>query len=284
MEGKSTADERGDADQKNRGTLGLSVFIRVIRGCFRFSYGQSKMVDIHCHILPAIDDGSESWEMTANMCRMAAADGITHIVATPHCDDQFEYDREHFTDMLATLSEVADGKLTFSIGCDFHLSPQNLEEALADPQRYAIGDTQYLLVEFDHHSIPANSGEQLMAIISRGMVPIVTHPERNAYLIKNPETLLRFIEAGCLVQVTASAFTGFWGPKSQKAAEKLLRQNAVHIVASDAHDLQLRPPVLSDARTRIATLAGADVAEALVNHNPAAVVAGQSVVLLSAER
>ena len=84
------------------------------------------MVDIHCHILPGIDDGSESWETTAAMCRMAARDGITHIVATPHCDGHYEYDRAHFTDMLATLSEVSEGRLTFSIGCDFHLSPHNV--------------------------------------------------------------------------------------------------------------------------------------------------------------
>lgn len=242
------------------------------------------MVDIHCHILPDIDDGSVSWEMTAAMCRMAARDGITHVVATPHCNGIYEYEREHFTDMLATLSEVANGKLTFSIGCDFHMSPHNVEEAMADPRRYAIGDTKYLLVEFDHHGIPANAGQQLMAVISRGMVPIVTHPERNAYLMKNLNTVQSFVEAGCLVQVTANAFTGFWGPKSRKAAEKMLQKNLVHIVASDAHDLELRPPVLSEARTRIATLAGADIADALFVHNPVAVVAGQSVPPLPAKR
>ena len=235
------------------------------------------MIDIHCHILPDVDDGSESWEMTAAMCRMAAGDGITHIVATPHCDGHYEYDRAHFTDMLATLSEIADGRLTFSIGCDFHLSPYNLQEAMDDPRPFAVGDTQYLMIEFDHHGIPANAGEQLMAIISRGMVPIITHPERNAYLMKNLNTVLRFVEQGCLVQVTANALTGFWGPKSKKAAERLLQKNAVHVVASDAHDLTLRPPILSEARTRIAGLVGADTAEALVTYNPAAVVTGRRV-------
>lgn len=242
------------------------------------------MVDIHCHILPDIDDGSESWEMTAAMCRMAARDGITHIVATPHCDGHYEYDRAHFTDMLATLSEVADGRLTFSIGCDFHLSPRNLQDAMADPRRFAVGDTQYLMIEFDHHGIPADAGEQLLAIISRGMVPIITHPERNAYLMKNLDRVLRFVADGCLVQVTANALTGFWGPKSKKAAERLLQKNAVHIVATDAHDLERRPPILSEARTRIAQLVGADAAEALVRHNPAAVVAGRSVPHLPARR
>src|SRR5271165_2180617 len=242
------------------------------------------MVDIHCHILPAIDDGSESWDMTAAMCHMAAMDGITHIVATPHCNGEFDYDREHFTDMLATLSEVADGRLTFSIGCDFHFSPNNVEDALTNPQRYAIGDSQYLLVEFEHHGIPANADNQLLAVISRGMVPIVTHPERNAYLMKHPQTVLRFVELGCLSQVTANAFTGFWGPKSRKTAEWLLHRHAVHVVASDAHDLELRPPVLSEARDRIAALAGEEIAEALVTHNPYAIVAGRSLPTLPARR
>ncbi|HEY4960909.1 MAG TPA: CpsB/CapC family capsule biosynthesis tyrosine phosphatase [Terriglobales bacterium] len=242
------------------------------------------MVDIHCHILPAIDDGPDSWEMTAKMCRLAALDGITHIVATPHCDAQFDYDREHFTDMLATLSEVANGRLTFSIGCDFHISPHNVADAMADPQRFAIGDSQYLLVEFDHHGIPSNASELLMALISRGMVPIITHPERNAFLIKHPETVLRFVESGCLVQVTANAFTGFWGPKSRKAAEWLLHRDAIHVVASDAHDLNLRPPVLSEAHDRVSALAGVEAADALVTHNPAAIVAGQHVPFSPARR
>jgi protein-tyrosine phosphatase len=235
------------------------------------------MVDIHCHILPGIDDGADTWETTTQMCRMAARDGITHIVATPHCDGHYEYDRAHFTDMLATLSEVAGGHITFSIGCDFHLSGRNVEAAMDDPRPFALGDTQYIMVEFDHHGIPANASDLLRAILSRGMVPIVTHPERNAYLMKNLDVVQQFIKMGCLSQVTANAFTGFWGPKSKKAAEKLLQKKAIHIVATDAHDLALRPPVLSEARRRIAELAGAGTADTLVDHNPSALVGGQSI-------
>jgi protein-tyrosine phosphatase len=242
------------------------------------------MVDIHCHILPGIDDGSDGWHTTTQMCRMAMRDGITHIVATPHCDGHYEYDRAHFTDMLATLSEVSEGRLTFSIGCDFHMSPGNIESAMNDPRPFAIGDTQYMMVEFDHHGIPQNARHLLLALLSRGMVPIITHPERNAYLMKDLDTVVKFIEMGCLSQVTANAFTGFWGPKSKKAAEKLLHQNAIHIVATDAHDLQLRPPILSEARRRIATLVGAEIAEALVTHNPGAVAAGQSLGPLPGKR
>jgi len=93
------------------------------------------------------------------------------------------------------------------------------------------------------------------------------------------DTVAEFIEMGCLSQVTANAFTGFWGPKSKKAAEKLLQKKAIHIVATDAHDLNLRPPILSEARARVEELAGAAVAEGLFVHNPGAVVSGQSVSL-----
>src|SRR5208337_279079 len=122
-------------------------------------------------------------------------------------------------------------------------------------------------------------GELLRTLLSRGMVPIITHPERNAYLMKNLDTVAEFIEMGCLSQVTANAFTGFWGPKSKKAAEKLLQKKAIHIVATDAHDLNLRPPILSEARARVEELAGTAVAEGLFVHNPGAVVSGQSVSL-----
>jgi len=235
------------------------------------------MVDIHCHILPGIDDGSATWETTAQMCRTAARDGITHIVATPHCNGNYEYDRAYFTNMLATLSEVAGERLTFTIGCDFHLSPRNLEAAMNDPQRFAVGETQYLMIEFDHQSIPTNASEMVMMLISRGMVPIITHPERNTYLMKNLGQVQEFIKMGCLSQVTANAFTGFWGSHSKKAVEKLLQKRAIHIVATDAHDLHVRPPVLSEARKRVESLAGGAVAEALFVHNPAAVVAGRRV-------
>lgn len=235
------------------------------------------MVDIHCHILPGIDDGPDTWETTEAMCRMAARDGITHIVATPHCDEHYIYDREHFTDMLGTLSEVGGEWLTFTIGCDFHLSPRNLEHAMNDPRRFAVGDTQYLMIEFDHHGFPANAGEQLLAILSRGMVPIITHPERNLFLMKNLHMVERFVEEGCLVQVTANALTGFWGPKPKEAVEKLVQKKMVHIVATDAHDLELRPPLLSEARKAVSSLAGPKVAEALFVNNPSAVVSGSSI-------
>jgi protein-tyrosine phosphatase len=234
------------------------------------------MVDIHCHILPGIDDGSKSWEMTAEMCRKAVADGVTHIVATPHANDRYEYNRARFTDMLGQLHDAADGQLSFSLGCDFHFSYENIQDALEHPRRYTIGDTQYLLIEFSDYGIPPTVQQQLLGLRSRGMVPIITHPERNQWLLKKPAMVLDLIEQGCLVQVTANAVTGAWGKRSQQMVTWLLEKNAIHVVASDAHDPVRRTPVMSEARNSISNAASPQIAQALVVDNPAAIVEGRN--------
>ena len=210
------------------------------------------------------------------MCRAAVADGVTHIVATPHANNRYEYNRERFTEMLGQLRDAADGKLSFSLGCDFHFSYDNIQDALQHPRRYTIGDTRYLLIEFSDYAIPSNVKEGILALQSRGMVPIITHPERNPLLLRKPEKVLSLIEQGCLVQVTANAVTGAWGSRSQKMAEWLLEQNAIHVIASDAHDPVRRTPVMSEARDTVARRAGEEVAHALVRDNPTAVVEGRA--------
>ena len=233
------------------------------------------MVDIHCHILPGVDDGSQSWEMTANMCRIAVQDGITHIVATPHSNGQYSYDRNQFLGMIEHLSDAADGKLTFSLGCDFHFSYDNIQNALTHPELYVIGNSRYLLIEFSDYGLPPSVKLDLSSLLREGLVPVITHPERNPILVRRPELVLAMVEQGCLVQVTANALTGFWGLRSKQMAEWLLMRNAVHVLASDAHDAELRRPVLSEARDQVAKLAGEEIADKLVTLNPAAIVAGK---------
>ncbi len=210
------------------------------------------------------------------MCRMAVEDGITHIVATPHSNDMYDYSRERYTEMLGELHDAGNGRLTFSLGCDFHFFSENIQDALDHPRRYTIGDSQYLLIEFSDYGIPPSVTQDVLAIFSRGMVPIITHPERNRPLLNRPETVLQLVEQGCLVQVTANAVTGAWGPKSKKMVEWLLKREAVHVIASDAHDPVRRPPIMSVARDAVAEIAGAEIADALVTHNPEAIVEGKS--------
>jgi protein-tyrosine phosphatase len=233
------------------------------------------MVDIHCHILPNVDDGSRSWEMTAEMCRIAADDGIRHIVATPHCNHKFAYDRPRYEDMLLQLREAALGRVEFSIGCDFHFSYENITDALKNPTRYTVNGTRYLLIEFSDYGIPPDTKNHIFAMTSRGLVPIITHPERNPLLVRRPEGILELIDAGALVQLTANSITGFWGTKAQSVSKWLLERDAVHVVASDAHDSRHRRPVLSEARLSLTKLVGDDVAEDLVLNNPQAIIDGR---------
>jgi protein-tyrosine phosphatase len=233
------------------------------------------MVDIHCHILPQVDDGSRSWEMTAEMCRVAADDGIRHIVATPHCNHEYVYDRTRYEAMLEKLREASHGRLEFSIGCDFHFSYENITDAIENPKRYSINGTKYLLIEFSDYGIPPNVAELLFQFTSRGMVPIVTHPERNPLLVRRPEKILELVDAGALVQVTANSITGFWGEKARSVSEWLLAQGAVHVIASDAHDPKSRRPVLSEARNTVSRMLGEPAADDLVHNTPQAIVAGK---------
>ena len=237
------------------------------------------MIDIHSHILPGIDDGSESWDMTLEMCRMAIKDGITHMVATPHADDTYAYSRDHVREAITELDAKIGEELAFSIGCDFHLSAENIEDAIAHPQRYTIASKQYLLVELSDYGISPQVNEGLFKLQAAGMVPIITHPERNAILRRAPERILQWVDAGCLVQVTASAVTGSWGDTARRIAMWLLENDAVHVFASDAHDDKHRKPILSEARDAVSKRLGADLARALVQDNPEAIISGQPLPL-----
>ena len=230
------------------------------------------MFDIHSHILPEVDDGPKSWEAAEAMCRMAAADGIEHMVATPHSNDRYFYDREYLSNLLQELQRRIGDRPKLSLGCDFHLSFENMQSALQDPTRYRIGNGRYLLVEFSNFSIPAQVDEWFTNMCQAGTTPIITHPERNPILQESPQRVLQWIELGCTVQVTGSIFTGSWGARARQVAEWLLQRKGVHFVATDAHDTERRPPVLSAARRALAKQFGEPIAHALVEANPQAVI------------
>ncbi len=231
------------------------------------------MIDIHCHLLPAVDDGAKSWDVTLEMCRMAEQDGVTHIVATPHANYEYQYDRALHLDRLEELRARVP-KLSFSLGCDFHLSYENIQDAMQHPERYAIGSTRYLLVELSDYSA-YNVAQTLEDLQSVGLLPILTHPERNAVILGNPELLNKYAEVGCLFQITANSLTGFWGKQKQQLCEEMLRHKMVHFIASDAHGVNNRPPILSAAREAAAKIIGVEAAEKLVKANPEAVLSNQ---------
>jgi len=235
----------------------------------------SQMIDIHCHILPEVDDGPATWKVAQEMCRMAAADGIQHIVATPHANDRYHYDRPYLVGLRDHLQGLVGPAPRLGLGCDFHMSYENLQDVMVNPARYLIEGGQYLLVELSNFSIPAQIEQSYTRLRQIGVTPIITHPERNPILQRTPQRVLQWVELGCAVQVTASAFTGRWGKAAARMAEWLLKREALHVLATDAHNASTRPPSLSAARAIVADLCGQDVARALVEDNPRAVVTGQ---------
>ena len=233
------------------------------------------MVDIHSHILPEVDDGPKTWDMCVAMCRAAAADGISHMVATPHANDRYHYDREYLQGLVAHLQQLVGDAPKIILGCDFHLSIDNIQDALVNPARYVIGDTRYLLVEFSNYSVPQQTTDSFLKLGDCGLTPIITHPERNPILRESPQRVVEWAEQGCIIQMTGSALTGFWGERTRRAALWLLERQAVHVLASDAHDTEKRVPILSTARDAAAEICGDEVAEALVESNPRAIISNQ---------
>lgn len=209
------------------------------------------------------------------MCQAAAADGITHMVATPHANDRYHYDREHLQGLVTRLQELVGDAPKLSLGCDFHLSYDNMQDVLANPARYAIADTHYMLVELSNYGIPAQITDCFTQLGDRGVTAVITHPERNSILRESPQRVLEWAEQGCVIQVTGSALTGFWGQRTLRAAEFLLEHQAVHVLATDAHDTEKRVPILSMAREAAADICGEEIATALVESNPRAIISNE---------
>src|SRR5690348_3647392 len=140
------------------------------------------MVDIHCHLLPGIDDGAASLEISLQMAEMAVADGITHVISTPHASSEYPFDADLIRARRDELQSRIGDRLTVAIGCDFHLSFENLAALRADPKRFTLNQTSYLLVEFDDFAIPASVEQTLHQLHLMGLQLIITHPERNALI------------------------------------------------------------------------------------------------------
>ena len=233
------------------------------------------MVDIHSHILPGLDDGSPTLEASVEMLERAAADGITYMVGTPHANADYEFQPEVNRELLARLRERAPKNLQVFGGCDFHLSFENLSLLRQQPRDFTINQRNYLLVEFSDFGLVPNLLEILHEVMLAHLVPVVTHPERNALLCRDAALLERMVELGTCAQVTAQSLTGHFGRHAKRCAWEWLERGLVHFVASDSHNLTSRPPLLSPAYKLVAKRLGEAVAGALFHDNPLAAIEGR---------
>lgn len=233
------------------------------------------MIDIHCHPLPGVDDGAKDFETAVDMVKMAADDGITHLVATPHCNYDYKFDPEVNRAKAAQLQQAAGSRIQLFLGCDFHLSYENMKELPASKEQFTVNRSQYILAELGDHFIPDQVDQLFYEIQVAGLVPIVTHPERNAVCRRHPELVHAWVTRGCLIQVTAQSYLGRFGVEPQRFTEVLLKRNLIHFFASDAHDLRRRPPLLSSCYGKLKDATDAATADLLMKQNPLAVIEGK---------
>jgi protein-tyrosine phosphatase len=233
------------------------------------------MIDIHHHLLFGLDDGAPDIETALGMVEAAADNGITHIVCTPHANARWTFDPEVNRQKLSELEARVDGKMSLGLGCDFHLSYDNIEDALKNRSKYTINGKQYLLVEFADLMIPTSINDAFYEMIVAGMIPIITHPERNLTIQRHPDRMKQWLREGCLVQVTAASLTGRFGRTAQSLAMQFLEKDWVHFLATDAHNLQSRPPNLREAYEVVAKRFGPETAERLCVSNPKAAFYGE---------
>lgn len=211
------------------------------------------------------------------MVRAAAAGGTTDLVATPHANLKYRYDPDCIRERLAEIQSASDGAVRLYSGCDFHLSYENIEDAIANPRKYTINQKNYLLVEFSDLLIFRNTAEIFGRLQDAGMVPVITHPERNGLLRQRLGEIESWVEAGARVQITAQSLFGDFGRRAREFSRTLLEKRLAHFVASDAHDVEGRPPKLDAAYAWIEREHGEELAKALCIANPGAAIAGEPI-------
>ena len=235
------------------------------------------MVDIHHHLLWGLDDGAKDFETSLAMAKASAADGVTHVVCTPHANGHFDFDPAVNAEKVAALQTKLDAEgvpLKLGLGCDFHVSYDNVMEAKTNPKKFSVNRLGYLMIEIPDYGVPPGIVETFYELQLAGLTPILTHPERNPTLQADYSRLTEWMRRGVLVQVTGDSVTGKMGKKAEKMAHELLARRWVHFLATDAHNVTSRPPRLSEARALVAKKYGAEYAASLTTTNPQAVFDG----------
>ena len=238
-------------------------------------------IDIHCHVLPDVDDGPRTMEASLEMLKVAAGDGISTIVATPHrLDGVYDCSHEMVQRRLAELRRAASEAgipIELLPGADVHLHEDLVELVRRDPSLTLCGQGKYLMLEMPADSIPFEMPQMVFRLLVLGVVPIISHPERNARVRERPQQLLNLVRQGALVQVTAASLLGECGRRVRECTRRLLQHGAVHFIATDAHDAEVRAPLLAEAVRVCEEWVGTDETLKLVVDNPRAAVTGETI-------
>jgi protein-tyrosine phosphatase len=236
------------------------------------------VIDLHCHILPGLDDGAADLSVSLTMARQQADQGVTAVACTSHILPGLYHNSgpalRAATQELQDILDQEGISLALTTGADVHMAPDFVAE-LRSGKLLSIADSRYVLVEPPHHIAPPQLEDFFFNLVVAGYVPILTHPERLSWVPSRYETIKRLVRSGVWMQVTAGSFTGAFGRNALYWAERLLDDGCVHIIASDAHDAERRPPDLAAGREFVARRVGADEAQRLVLTRPMGILKDQ---------
>ena len=236
------------------------------------------MIDLHCHYLPGIDDGAQTLEESLALARAAVADGITHAVMTPHVHVGVFDNRAGGIARAVVLFRAALAEhgipLSISAGGEVRIGSEIIEMLAAGeiPFLGTWRGQRVMLLEFPHGQVPVGAERFTAWLRKQGVLPLIAHPERNKDVMRNLAKLDPFIEQGCLLQVTAGSLIGRFGEQAERRARELLDRDDIFAVATDAHNLENRPPLMQAAHAFLVAEAGEASAEALTHGNPLAVL------------
>ncbi|MFK2825937.1 tyrosine protein phosphatase [Bacillus sp. B190/17] len=202
------------------------------------------MVDLHCHILPGVDDGAETLKDSLTMAKEAEKEGIKTIVATPHHKNGL-YNNER-KDIVAGIEELnkelKEARINVRIlpGQEIRIHEKMVEHLDGGQLLTLGGSSSYLFIELPPNHVPCYTEQLLFDIQMKGVIPIIVHPERNQEFIQHPDKLYRFVRNGAATQITAASYAGYFGKKIQDFTGQMIEANLTHLMASDAHNVSSR--------------------------------------------
>jgi len=236
------------------------------------------MIDLHCHILPGIDDGATDLSVSLNMARAQVDQGVLAVACTSHIlPGLYHNSGPALRQATLELQKILDEEgipLRLATGADVHMTP-DFVGGLRSGKLLSIADSRYVLVEPPHHTAPPQLEDFFFNLMVAGYVPILTHPERLSWVPSRYETIKRLVRSGVWMQVTAGSFAGAFGRNALYWAERMLDEGFVHFIATDAHDAERRPPDLAAGRELVARRVGPEEAQRLVLTRPMGILEDQ---------
>lgn len=234
------------------------------------------MIDLHCHMLPGLDDGAQDLDIALKMARIAVADGITMTACTPHIyPGRFDNTSAGIHEACERFQKELDASgitLQVTYGADIQVMPE-MSEKLANGTLPTLNGSRYFLFEPPHHVSLPRLNDMIEETLHAGFVPIITHPERLFYIEDDYDSFVAAAHAGAWIQLTGGSLLGKFGRRAKSISERFLKDGFTHLLASDGHNLKKRTPELAKARDVATQLVGVEEANRLVKGRAAAVIA-----------